>query len=497
MTRKDLNANTNYREEVLHRPAWLTVVQGGQTQTPLVDALQNYINQGRIRQHMPGHKGNPKASGLLSRWGDFAMWDVTEAEGLDDLHAPEGVIAQSEWLMADAVGADKAHFLVNGATVGLLAAIMCACRPGDGLLLPRNAHRAAWSGIAMSGCVPHWLQVDITDRGLPLGITPEQLENALEQDSNIKAALFVYPSFYGVCVDLPRMLEICRKHGVTSIVDEAHGAHFAFVQPELSAVRLGADIVIDSWHKSMGSLGQTAVMLVNNSSLHPERWLTMLQTTSPSYPMLASLDEARAEWQAKAEERSRRLEDDWAEFCTTTSELSHLRVYQCSDLPEGYTFDRTKLLIYSGTGHTGWQVAEALRKAGIEPEFADRKGVLFLLSYADVETAIICMEDFLRLADKLLDDVVPESKEVRELLPLPEVAMTPAEAMQRDAEFVPIHQAVGRVAAGLLTPYPPGIPWVGFGELINEEVIAAYELRIAAGAQVQGLTPDGLFPVIK
>jgi arginine/lysine/ornithine decarboxylase len=292
------------------------------------------------------------------------------------------------------------------------------------------------------------------------------------------------------------MLEICREHGVISIVDEAHGSHFAFVQPELSAVRLGADIVIDSWHKSMGSLGQTAVMLVNNSNLHPERWLTMLQTTSPSYPMLASLDEARAEWQEKAADRSARLEADWEEICMTTSELSHLRIYQCSDLPEGYIFDKTKLLIYSATGHTGWQVAEALRKAGIEPEFADRKGVLFLLSYADVEAGILVMEDFLRLADTLLDDVVPETKEVRELLPLPEVALTPAETLQKDAEFIPIRQTVGRISAGLLTPYPPGIPWVGLGEVINDEVIQAYELRIAAGAQVQGLTQDGLFPVV-
>lgn len=462
-------------------------------QTPLVDALAAYIDKNRLRQHMPGHKG--EAAGWLAQFGALSAWDVTEADGLDDLHAPEGAIAEAAALLAQAVGARQAHLLVNGATVGIQAAILAACAPGETLLLPRNAHRAAWSALALGDISPLWLPVAMSDDGLPLGITPLQLDEALTADPQVKAVFLVYPSFYGVCVDMAGLLAVCRRHGVISIVDEAHGAHFPFISPQKSAVRLGADLVIDSWHKSMGSLGQTAVLL-NNTDLQPERWLTLLQTSSPSYPLLASLDAARADWCAYTEERAQKIAADRKNLADTLRQTANLRLVGADDLPQGYNYDETKALLYSVCGHSGWQIADVLREVGVEPEFADNRHVLFLLTYAGPEDERERLAAALLAADKLLDELEPQQAVLPlQQMPLPDAKLRPFAAAHAPVEWLPMQQAVGRVAAGLITPYPPGIPWIGPGEVVSAGLVVRLAELLAAGGRVQGLR-DNLLPVI-
>ena len=462
---------------------------------PLVDALRGYIAGGRLRQHMPGHKGEPGALGLLGEWGELARWDVTEADGLDDLHAPDGAIMQAESLMAGACGAARAHFLVNGATVGLLAAIMAACGPGQKILLPRNAHRSVWNAAALSGCTPVWLPVRVSADGLPLGVQVADVEAALLRHPDIRAAFFVYPSFYGVCVDMPGLLACCRRYGVLTVVDEAHGAHLPFVQPDSAAARLGADMVVDSWHKSMGSLGQTAVLLVNRPELQPERWLTMLQTSSPSYPLLASLDAARAEWVEYADSRRESLRQNRESLRRALPGAAVLRLYEGDTLPPGFAYDGTKGLLYSAAGHSGWQIADALRRAGVEPEFADDRRVLFLLTYADDAALWQQRADALRRADALLAGIMPCAAGLPQDMALPEMALLPAEALRREVAYLPLAECAGRVAAGLLTPYPPGIPWVGPGEVIPAEVVQAAAALLAGGGRLQGLDAAGRLPV--
>ena len=462
-------------------------------QTPLVDAWAADIDKNRLLQHMPGHKG--ETAGGLAQFGALAAWDVTEADGLDDLHAPEGAIAEAAVLLAQAVGVRQAHLLVNGATVGIQAAILAACAPGETLLLPRNAHRAAWSALALGDIAPLWLSVAMSADGLPLGITPRQLDEALAANPQVKSVFLVYPSFYGVCVDLAGLLAVCRRHGVISIVDEAHGAHFPFTAPLKSAARLGADLVIDSWHKSMGSLGQTAVLL-NNTDLQPERWLTLLQTSSPSYPLLASLDAARAEWCAYAEDRAQKIADDRKNLAETLRQTANLCLVGVDDLPSDYAYDETKALLYSVGGHSGWQIADVLREVGVEPEFADNRHVLFLLTYAGPEDERQRLAAALLAADKLLDALKPQQAVLPlQQMPLPDVKLRPFAAAHAPVEWLPMQQAVGRVAAGLITPYPPGIPWVGPGEVVSAELVARLAELLPAGGRVQGLR-DNLLPVI-
>lgn len=473
-----------------------------QHRTPLVQAIQAYQAKKRLRQHMPGHKGQAQANALFEHWGELAAWDLTEAEGLDDLHAPEGPIRQAAELLAQAVGAKQAHLLVNGASVGILAAILAATAqsPGCSILLPRNAHRACWNGLALAGCQPVWLPVEYDKTtGLPLGITPKQLQQAAAQTPAAKAAFFVYPSYYGVCVDLAALLSVCRQHKLISIVDEAHGAHLPFTAPEQAAARLGADLVIESWHKTMGSLGQTAVLLSNSQDdLQPERWLTMLQTSSPSYPLLASLDVARAEWCAQQAERRQALAQERAILTETLQKCNVLQMLQPAELPSGFSYDESKALLYSAAGHSGWQLAEALRQAGMEPEFADWHWVLLLLSFADCwqSGGWPALTQALQQADLILQQT--PAKPVRLAtanLPLPQQIFTPAETMRQPVRMLPLAQTAGHVAAGLLTPYPPGIPWLGPGELIEPWLIEAAEALLQAGGRLQGLT-NGCLPVL-
>lgn len=453
--------------------------------TPLADAVQAYQSTGRVRGHMPGHKGS--AAGYLARFGELACWDLTETDGLDDLHEPVGAIAQSERLLAGAVGAKYAYMLVNGATVGIQAAILAACRPGDSIILPRNAHRSVWSALALGDVRPLWLPVEEQD-GLALGLSPDKLDKMLAAHPEAKAVFLVNPSFYGVLPDLPGLLAVARRHNVISIVDEAHGAHFAFVQPQYAAARLGADLVIDSWHKSMGSLGQTAVLLNNRDDLQPQRWLTLLQTTSPSYPLMASLDLARAEWQREAVARAERI---WANRAALEQAVqgSVLALLGAADVPPGFAFDRTKALLKSRAGHSGWQLAAALRAAGVEPEFADGRFALLLLTYADDGAALA---QGVAQAAALLADVAPEPVPTSPQIKLPYAALTPFLAAHSGIEQLPLADAVGRISAGLLVPYPPGIATVGPGEVISAEAVAY--LQGFAG-EVQGLAADGMVAV--
>lgn len=481
---------------------------------PLAAAVAAYINEGRLRGHMPGHKGHSSANGLFACWGELAAWDVTEAEGLDDLHAPAGAIAEAEALLAAAVGAGQAHFLVNGASVGILASVLAACgklraerqslKAEDiRVVLPRNAHRSAWNAVALAGCTPVWLPVQmmrIEETGLALGVTLKQLELALQIEQNVAAALFVYPNYYGVCVELRAMLAACREKGVLSVVDEAHGSQLAFVEPERSAVRLGGDLVVNSWHKSMGSLGQTAVLLasLNNkrglaANLRLPQWLGMLQTTSPSYPLLASLDAARAEWCLYGESRAAALRQNRERLREITGGLKLLQLFEEAMLPAGFgnfRYDESKGLLFSRAGHSGWQIAAALRQAGIEPELADQRFALLLLSYAD-DLADTGWRRALQLADELLQQV-PAAEIAGRCFDfgLPEQVMPPGEALPRQAVYLPLAEAAGRIGAGLLTPYPPGIPWVGPGERINSEIVEGLLAVLAAGGRIQGLHGD-------
>ena len=263
----------------------------------MVEALLRHLDHPAIPLHVPGHKGGRGLDPALAPWlGSAARLDLTELDGLDSLHAPEGPIAEAQALAAQLWQADQTFFLVGGSTVGIHAAIMATCKPGDTLLLPRNAHMSALGGLILAGATPVHLPPSPSAPGTWGPPSLERLEEALVHHAP-KAVLLTRPGYGGDVFDLRPYAELIHAHGSLLLVDEAHGAHLG-LHPALppSALTLGADAVVQSTHKMLGALTPGAMLHLKGAGLDAarvHRSLSLLQTTSPSYLVLASLDAAR------------------------------------------------------------------------------------------------------------------------------------------------------------------------------------------------------------
>ena len=271
-----------------------------QSQTPLVDALKRCANRENSPFHTPGHK---RGQGISNRhqqlFGTAAFQaDLPELPELDNLFAPEGVILQAQRLAAEAFGAEQTWFLANGSTCGIEAAILATCGPGDKLILPRNVHSSAISGLILSGAIPIYVSPPYSRHwDLPLGLAQREIAIALSAHPDAKAVLIVSPTYQGICSDVKAIAHLTHSYDIPLLVDEAHAPHFAF-HPELpaSALASGADIAIQSAHKVLSAFTQSALLHAQGSRIDRHQLtqsLQLTQSTSPSYLLLGSLDAAR------------------------------------------------------------------------------------------------------------------------------------------------------------------------------------------------------------
>ncbi|HEX3011768.1 MAG TPA: aminotransferase class I/II-fold pyridoxal phosphate-dependent enzyme, partial [Syntrophomonadaceae bacterium] len=269
--------------------------------TPIYNRLKQYAADNILRLHMPGHIGRALSVQELK---DIASIDVTEVPGLDDLHVPRDIIEQSRGLLARAFGAGESYFLVNGATSGIQTLFLALTAEGEKVLVPRNAHRSFFGGMVLSGAMPVYLPVQTMDEpGIALAVTYNDVKNLLDQSS--KAVFLVSPSYYGTTCDLERIAGLVHASGKLLLVDEAHGAHFGF-SPDLppTALQCGADAVVNGLHKTLPVLNQGAGLHLA-SSLKGNQAIrnacSLLTTTSPSYPIMASIELGRALMEEKGE----------------------------------------------------------------------------------------------------------------------------------------------------------------------------------------------------
>ncbi|MBY6276669.1 aminotransferase class I/II-fold pyridoxal phosphate-dependent enzyme [Symbiobacterium thermophilum] len=451
-----------------------------QARTPLFSALREYVARVRAPLHVPGHKMGRAAP---SAWREFLgpnalAIDLTEAPGLDDLHAPEGVIAEAQELAARAFGAWRSYFLVGGTTAGLHALILAACHPGEAIAVPRNAHRSVLGALILAGVRPHWVRVAFDpDLGIATGPVLTSLEEAL---SGAAAAVLVHPTYYGIAGDTAAAIDLIHRAGVPALVDEAHGAHFPF-HPALppSALELGADGVVQSLHKTGGSLTQSSLChLGHGSRIAPQRlqeMLRLVQSTSPSYLLMASLDLARRELALGGREAWGRALELAHEAKRRIDALPGLRVRP--------TDDPTKLLIdVRGRSISGFRAAERLwEEAGVAVEASGLTYVLAVLSPGDSREQIDALVAGLeRLSSEGDVPALPPEP------PWPEVVLPPREAYLARKKAVPLRQARGRIAAELVAPYPPGIPVVAPGERLTADVLDYLRRAADAGWHLQG-----------
>lgn len=267
-----------------------------QMNTPIYNKLRSYARGNIIPFHMPGHKmGRGFPCEFLE---DLVKFDITEIPGTDNLHFPDGIIKEAQELAAIAFGTDKTYFLVNGSSCGIHASIMSVLMPGDRILVPRDCHRSVIGGIMMAAANPVYINTEFDNFfGISTIIKPNTLEKALIDNPDVKAVIITRPNYYGICSDVQQIAKIAHSFGKILIVDEAHGAHLKFNKTlPVSAIEAGADISIQSAHKTLPALTQGAYLHVKSNMVDLERLeftLRLLQTTSPSYIIMASLDIAR------------------------------------------------------------------------------------------------------------------------------------------------------------------------------------------------------------
>lgn len=460
-------------------------------EAPLWQALLQNRYQHAASFHMPGHKyGAAAPEALLSAWGtEVWQYDVTELPGLDNLAAPSGAIAAAQQLLADFCHVQKAYFLINGATVGLQAAILACCHPGDEILVPRHAHHSVWAALALAKVKPVWLPVVCHPKyGIPLGVTREALQQALAAHPQAKALFCVAPTYHGILTNLKEQVALAAAYGIPTIVDAAHGSHFHGGYGPEPAVTSGAAFVVESWHKTMGSLTQTAVLLQQDMTLPVERYLRLLQSSSPSYLLMASLDAARAMWQQNQDIFGQKL---YQLSTMARKGLSQLPVLHCLGSTDWSApieaWDCSRLVLVSEACHSGGQIAAALRRYNIEPEMADAATAVLFLTIGDEEADIqyllsACQQAAADLAAEL-PQILPQIDD----LSIPIQRLLPADALTKTAYAVPLAACSGGIAGAAVTPYPPGIPLVGLGEEISSQMVRQIRQILDEGGMVQGL----------
>ena len=468
-----------------------------QSQTPIVDALTRHQRAERVSLHTPGHKaGRGLPAQVAHLAGPFAAWDATELPGLDDLYAPGGPIEQAQALAAEAFGCDATHFLVGGSTAGNLAAILAVVRPGDVVLVGRNAHHSVWSGLELARARVVVLNPPVvrSSAGLPLwGALPDShLQGALQRHPDARALVLTSPTYEGVASDVEALVRTAHAADVVVLVDEAHGVHFPF-HPDLpmSAVQAGADVVVHSAHKMAAALTQTAFQHVSGPRVDPgavRRALRTVQTSSPSYLLLASLDAVRAqlatEGRARIDVMVRLLRDAAGRL---ERERPELLVQLDGDLAR----DPFKWVLDARAyGCEGCVLADKLRENyGIFVELCDERSVLLLWTYGNRR------RDVERVVDALLDVCPVTAHQTGAAASFAEdsweTSATDAPIDVRPftgaTAWLPVAAAVGRRAAMPVIAYPPGIPLTLCGERFTERVCARLVRLRALGVRVDGL----------
>ncbi|MFX4262898.1 aminotransferase class I/II-fold pyridoxal phosphate-dependent enzyme [Pelotomaculum propionicicum] len=463
-----------------------------QRRAPLFEALKKHAGKNPACFHIPGHGQGKGLPFELSSQGGQALFglDLTELPGLDDLHNPAGPIAEAQGLAAKIYGSDRCFFLVNGTTAGIHALVTALVRQ-EKVIISRNAHRSVLGGVILSGADPVyvWPEV-IPEFTVDCGVAPAVIKQVLADNPGAAAVLAVRPNYYGVAGDLDIVTRAAHEAGIPVLVDEAHGAHLRFHRDlPRDAMDAGADASVQSTHKLGGSLGQSSMLhlregLVDAGAVAAS--LRLLQTTSPSYLLMASLDLARrmmslqgGDIMEKALDLARGLRDRLAA-------IENLRVLTGDCLPENCALDSTKLVIsVRGLGLTGYQVNGLL--AGRYNVFVEMADFCNIVAFISTGTTA---EDCDRLVGALRDIA---ARDKRPALPPPPAApsicrkvMKPRDAWFARSIKVPLAGARGKICAEAVAVYPPGIPVVNPGEEITAEIYEYLRMVSEAGLSCQG-----------
>ncbi|MBQ1850813.1 MAG: aminotransferase class V-fold PLP-dependent enzyme [Lachnospiraceae bacterium] len=453
----------------------------------LYEALTEYAKGEDYPYHMPGHKR--RAFGAMPP--ETYRMDVTEIDGFDDLHAPEGLIKDLQSRIARLYGAEESFCLVGGSTCGILAAVSAAVSEGGHLLMARNCHKSAYHAAYLRGLkLTYLIPPVLPEFGICDALSPEQVQAALEADPSIEAVLIVSPTYEGRISPVREIAKIVHFFGKILIVDEAHGAHLglsgAFHENSCQA---GADLVIHSTHKTLPAMTQTALLHVSGKRVDREklkRFLRIYQSSSPSYVLMASVDNAVTMMERDGEVLGQKLKTEFSELLSDLSACKHFHFLT------GINSDVGKLVIHAGdSGFTGQQIYDMLRvKYHLQLEMAAGDFCLAMFTVGDTA------EGFRRMRDAVLQmdaqaKPAESAKRALETPKLPEAVMSLGDAWDAPFEEVPLEKSAGRISAEFLSLYPPGTPLVVPGERITQALACDLATWRTQGLRLRGVSDEG------
>lgn len=443
----------------------------------LYDKLIEYGKKGNYGFHMPGHKRNVK---FLEEMDVFDI-DITEISEFDNLHHAEGIIKEAMDNAAEFWGTDRTWFLVNGSSCGILAAINAVTDIGDGIIIGRNCHKAVYNAAAIRDLKVKYLYPEYIDEyGINGGYNSEKLEELFEDNEDIKAVVITSPTYDGIVSDIEKIAEITHNNGAVLIVDEAHGAHLGISDKlPVPAYKAGADLVIESIHKTLPSLTQTAMLhmcgdRVNTDKI--EESLGVYQSSSPSYVFMAAIDKCIRQLQIDGKDKLEKLlitDEDLRKHVNNTKHF-YIPGKEMIGTNNVYDVDVTKFIIYvEQKVCNGKQLADILRdEYHFEMEMESAKYVLAITTICDDENEIMRLADSLKEIDLRFDEIEANPLNVTDFKLLKnEVTYSICEAKKRGTEKIEIEKAQGMVSAEFLYLYPPGIPLLVPGEVISKELL--------------------------
>lgn len=471
------------------------------TTAPLYDAILRFVDRQQAPFYSPGHKGGRTLPREFRE--RLCELDLNNLPDTDTLHCPTASILDAQNLLAAAYGVAHSYMLVGGSTAGNIAALLSTLSPGDSVLVQRNAHKSVIAGIVQVGAVPIWLPPAVQEGfEIALGVSVMQVEQAFARHPEARALLVLNPTYFGTTPDIRALAQLCRAHGKLLLVDEAHGPHFHFHgELPIAAEDVGADAIVQSTHKILSGLSQAAVLHTSEALEvgRVQKCLQLIQSTSPNFAIMASIDLARLQmvtegkaWLARTLELARAARAGLAAI----PGLEVLSANHFLGAGSGfYQIDETKILI--GTRHLGISGREVQmrlnRDFGVQPELAGSHHLLCILTIGNIEQDVVRLVAAMRAISERCRGANQGNTNAsvgRALLAIePIVAMTPREAFFAPAVTLPIDAVIGRVCAEVVTPYPPGIPALMPGERITDSIRRELLAVHAAGCPISAADP--------
>lgn len=458
----------------------------------IINELSEIVDKDLISFHVPGHKLGKiyDRLGYTSIIEKMYKMDTTEIIGTDNLHLPEGIIRKSQQRASEAFKSDYTYYLINGTTCGIQASIMAICYPKDKLIVNRDCHQSVINGCILGDIKPVYINSNINkENNIINGVGVNEVINVINSNLDAKAILLTYPTYYGCTYDLKTICDYAHNKNMIVIIDEAHGAHLG-LSDELpqTALEQGADIVIQSTHKTLPSFTQSSMIHTKGNRVDNNRLevnLRMIQSSSPSYTLMASLELAVDIYINSGKELMSELLFNIYKFKYNIKNKIPMNIYN--------DYDKTKIFIESKKlGLTGYKLEEVLRyKYNIQVELSNYYGILLICSIGNISKDFDILEKALiDIYNKCNDEIYIE--EIIYPRDIPIQALTPREAFYKPKKSVKIYESVGKISGEYIIPYPPGISLLSPGEIISKDIIDYILHCSKKGMSVNGIKDSSL-----